>query len=84
MGSATDGATRAAEQHQHSTDDQHDDACGPKDPDSENQTEQEEYKSENNHVVELPDCALRQTFGSGTAEGCFSLLQDYFNRIPAR
>ena len=61
MGSAAHRTTTAAEQHEHGADDQNDDAGGPKDPYPENETEQEEYESENNHASEVPRRVVRQT-----------------------
>ena len=54
MGSATNRATGTTEKHQHRADDQHDEADSPQNGDSENETEEQENKSENNHAVQVP------------------------------
>jgi hypothetical protein len=67
VSATTDGTTRAAKQHQHRADDQHDDACRPKDADPENETEEQKNKSENNHVHEIPLAKDLQTLRQSQA-----------------
>ena len=47
----------------------HDDAGGPENADAENETEQEEYESENNHALRLPRRIQRQTSGREHSAG---------------
>lgn len=63
MGTPTDGAAAATQHHQHQADDQEHNACGPEDADSGEETEEQEYKSENNHDQRLPRRAVLQTWG---------------------
>ncbi len=62
MGSTADGAATAAEQHQHATDDQHDDADRPEHADLENKTEEQKNETEKNHASQIPLRVELQTF----------------------
>jgi hypothetical protein len=84
VSAAPDGATAATQHHQDQSDDQHDDACRPEDPDSEKHSEEKENKSENNHALQIPvgneHQTFRQALKTARPEGSFSFLQDSINR----
>ena len=62
MGATTDAAAAATQHHQHQADNQKDDAYGPENADSGDETEEQKYESENNHDQQIPRRAELQTW----------------------